>query len=214
MSAHGPAASSPSTDDFLRGLWRENPVLVQALGCCPTLAVTNTARNAVAMGLATFFVLVASNVVVASIRRFVPKQVRIASYILVIASLVTIVDYAIQAISLDVHRALGAFIPLIVVNCIILGRAEAFASKNTVARSFADGVGMGVGFCLALLLLGVVREILGSGALFGVELFGPRYQDWVILVLPSGGFFTFSGWLLLFDWWAKRRAAAATEGAR
>ena len=197
-----------ATDEFLKGLWRENPVLVQVLGTCPTLAVTNTVRNAIAMGLATLFVLVGSNALIAAIRKFVPKEVRIASYVLVIASLVTLVDYAIQAISLDVHKALGAFIALIVVNCIILGRAEAFASKNTVARSVLDGLGMGLGFCLALLLLGGVREVLGSGALFGVELFGKRYQDWVILVLPSGGFFTFAGWLLFFNWWKKRRAAA------
>ena len=197
-----------ATDEFLKGLWRENPVLVQVLGTCPTLAVTNTVRNAIAMGLATLFVLVGSNALIAAIRKFVPREVRIASYVLVIASLVTLVDYAIQAISLDVHKALGAFIALIVVNCIILGRAEAFASKNTVARSVLDGFGMGFGFCIALLLLGGVREVLGSGSLFGIELFGKHFQDWVILVLPSGGFFTFSGWLLLFNWWKKRRAAA------
>ncbi|KAB2968550.1 MAG: RnfABCDGE type electron transport complex subunit E [Thermoanaerobaculia bacterium] len=208
----GEPAPPVATDDFLKGLWRENPVLVQVLGCCPALAVTNTARNAIAMGLATLVVLVASNALISSIRNFVPKQVRIASYILVIASLVTIVDYAIQAISLEVHRALGAFIALIVVNCIILGRAEAFASKNTVRRSVVDGLGMGLGFCVTLLLLGIVREVLGSGALFGVELFGPRFQDWVILVLPSGGFFTFAAWLLFFSWWKQRRAARAAGG--
>jgi electron transport complex protein RnfE len=168
--------------------------------------------NAVAMGVATLFVLVASNALISAIRNFVPKEVRIASYILVIATLVTMVDYAIQTISLDLHRALGAFIALIVVNCIILGRAEAFASKNGVGRSVLDGLGMGLGFCLALLLLGVVREVLGSGALFGVELFGPRFEDWVILVLPSGGFFTYAGWLLFFNWRRERRRAA--EAAR
>jgi electron transport complex protein RnfE len=210
MSA--PGADVMTTDDFVKGLWRENPVLVQVLGTCPTLAVTNTAMNAVAMGVATLFVLVASNALISAIRNFVPKEVRIASYILVIATLVTMVDYAIQAISLDLHRALGAFIALIVVNCIILGRAEAFASKNGVGRSVLDGLGMGLGFCLALLLLGVVREVLGSGSLFGVELFGPRFEDWVILVLPSGGFFTYAGWLLFFNWRRERRRAA--EAAR
>jgi len=208
----GKSGEPTATDDFLKGLWRDNPVLVQVLGTCPTLAVTNTARNAIAMGLATLVVLVASNALIASIRKIVPKQVRIASYILVIASLVTIVDYGIQAISLEVHKALGTFIALIVVNCIILGRAEAFASKNTVVRSLLDGLGMGFGFCITLLLLGVVREVLGSGALFGVELFGPRFQDWVILVLPSGGFFTFAAWLLFFNWWKQRRAARAAGG--
>jgi len=200
-------ADAMPTDVFLKGLWRENPTLVQVLGMCPTLAVTNTARNAVAMGLATLFVLVGSNALVSAIRNWVPKQVRIASYILVIATLVTMVDYAIQAISLDLHRALGAFIALIVVNCIILGRAEAFASKNGVRRSVLDGLGMGLGFCLALMLLGMVREVLGSGSLFGVELFGPRYEDWVIMVLPSGGFFTFAAWILFFNWRKQRRAA-------
>lgn len=201
-------AGAMSTDVFLKGLWRENPTLVQVLGMCPTLAVTNTARNAVAMGLATLFVLVASNALVSTVRNFVPKQVRIASYVLIIATLVTLVDYAIQAISLDLHRALGAFIALIVVNCIILGRAEAFASKNGLGRSVLDGLGMGLGFCLALLLLGVVREVLGSGSLFGVELFGPRYEEWVILVLPSGGFLTFSAWILFFNWRRSRRERA------
>lgn len=205
-------AGPTATDDFLKGIWRENPVLVQALGLCPTLAVTNTARNAVAMGVATLFVLLASNAIISSIRRFVPKQVRIASYILVIASLVTIVDYSIQAISLDVHKALGAFISLIVVNCIILGRAEAFASKRGVARSVLDALGMGAGFCLALLMLGVVREVLGSGTLFGVELFGPAFQPWVILVLPSGGFFTFAAWLLVHNAIERRRAVAKETG--
>lgn len=203
-----------ATDEFLKGLFRENPVLVQVLGCCPVLAVTNSVRNALAMGLATLFVLVASNAVVAAVRKWVPNQVRIASYILIIASFVTIVDYAIQAISLDLHKALGAFISLIVVNCIILGRAEAFASKNTVGRSIADGVGMGLGFCITLLLFGGVRELLGSGSLLGFELFGPTFQDWVIMVLPSGGFFTFAGWLLFFNWRRQRRAALAAGGVR
>ena len=202
-----------ATDDFLKGIWRENPVLVQVLGCCPALAVSNSVRNALAMGLATLFVLVASNAAIAALRSFIPKQVRIASYILVIATFVTVVDYSMQAISLELHKALGAFIALIVVNCIILGRAEAFASRNGVWRSVLDGVGMGLGFCLALVMIGAVREVLGSGSLLGIELFGPRYQDWVIMVLPSGGFFTFGFWLLLLNWWKKRRAAAAGRAA-
>jgi len=197
-----------ATDEFIKGLWRENPVFVQVLGMCPVLAVTNTARNGLAMGLATLFVLVMSNAVVSLLRRFIPKQVRIATYILVIATFVTIVDYAIQAISLDLYKALGAFISLIVVNCVILGRAEAFASKNTLARSLLDGLGMGVGFTFALLCLGGVREVLGSGSLFGVGLFHERFQDWVMMILPSGGFFTLAGWLLLFNWLKQRREAA------
>ncbi|MGI9589887.1 MAG: electron transport complex subunit RsxE [Myxococcota bacterium] len=205
MPLHG---DTTGTDEFLKGLWRENPVFVQVLGMCPVLAVSNTARNALAMGLATLFVLLMSNIVVSTIRRFVPREVRIATYILVIATFVTVVDYLIQAISLDLHRALGAFISLIVVNCLILGRAEAFASRNGVARSALDALGMGAGFVLALLCLGAVREILGSGSLFGVSLFHDRFQNWVVMILPSGGFFTLAGWLLLFNWRAERRARA------
>jgi electron transport complex protein RnfE len=200
--------NAPPIDELVKGLWRENPVFVQALGLCPTLAVSNTARNALAMGLATLFVLVGSNVVISAIRSFVPKQVRIASYILVIATFVTVVDYGIQAISLDLYRALGAFIALIVVNCIILGRAEAFASKNGIGRSALDGLGMGIGFCLALFCLGTVREILGAGALFGYSLFGDGFQGWVVMILPSGGFFTFAAWILFANWLKKTRAAS------
>ncbi len=197
---------TPGTDEFVKGLWRENPVFVQVLGMCPALAVSNTARNALAMGLATLFVLVGSNLVVSSLRHFVPRQVRIATYILVIATFVTVVDYAIQAISLDLHKALGAFISLIVVNCLILGRAEAFASRNHVGTALLDALGMGTGFVLALLSLGAVREILGSGSLFGVPLFHEGFQGWVVMILPAGGFFTLAGWLLLFNWLRERRA--------
>jgi electron transport complex protein RnfE len=204
-----PESGAPATtDDFIKGLWRENPVFVQVLGMCPVLAVSNTALNALAMGLATSFVLVMSNVVVSSIRRFVPKQVRIVTFILVIATFVTVVDYLIQAISLDLHKALGAFISLIVVNCLILGRAEAFASRQGVVRSALDGLGMGVGFTLALLCLGGVREIIGKGALFGVSLFGDGFQPWVVMILPSGGFFTLGGWVLVFN--AVERVRART----
>jgi electron transport complex protein RnfE len=194
-----------STDEFIKGLWKENPVFVQVLGMCPVLAVSNTATNALAMGTATLFVLVMSNITISSLRRFIPKQVRIATYILVIATFVTVVEYLIQAISLELHKALGAFIALIVVNCLILGRAEAFASKNTVGRSIMDGLGMGIGFTFALLCLGAVREILGAGTLFGIQLFHDGFQPWVIMILPSGGFLTLSAWLLLFNKLKERR---------
>jgi electron transport complex protein RnfE len=205
MAASIASQNKPTTDEFIKGLWRDNPVFVQVLGMCPVLAVSNTARNALAMGLATMFVLLMSNIVISSLRRFIPKQVRIATYILVIATFVTVVDYVIQAISLDLHKALGAFIALIVVNCLILGRAEAFASKNTLGRSIMDGLGMGVGFTFALLCLGVVREILGNGELFGVGLFHDGFQDWVVMILPSGGFFTLAAWLLVFNWMKQRK---------
>ncbi|MBT8494564.1 MAG: electron transport complex subunit E [Deltaproteobacteria bacterium] len=191
--------ATPTTDEFIKGLWRENPVFVQVLGMCPVLAVTNTAMNAIAMGLATLFVLVMSNAVVSAARKLIPKQVRIVTYIVIIATFVTVVDYLIAAISLELHKALGAFISLIVANCLILGRAEAFASKNTVVRSIADGLGMGIGFVGALFCLGAVREILGSGTLFGVSLFWDGFQPWVAMVLPSGGFFALAGWLLVVN---------------
>jgi electron transport complex protein RnfE len=207
-----PEATGPTgADEFLKGIWRENPVFVQVLGMCPTLAVSNTARNALAMGLATLFVLVASNITVSAIRGFVPKQVRIATFILVIASFVTVVEYVIQAISLDLHKALGAFISLIVVNCIILGRAEAFASKNTIGASILDALGMGVGFTFALSCLGAVRELLGSGSLFGRAVLPAAFQDWVIMILPAGGFFTLAAWLLLFSLLKERAARRRAE---
>jgi electron transport complex protein RnfE len=209
----GPQPQAPTTDEFIKGLWRDNPVFVQVLGMCPALAVSNTARNALAMGLATSFVLIMSNLVVSSLRHFIPKQVRIATYILVIATFVTVVDYAIQAVSLDLHKALGAFISLIVVNCLILGRAEAFASKNGLGRSLLDALGMGLGFTLALFSLGAVREMLGSGTFFGFPLFHENFQPWIVMILPSGGFFTLAGWLLVFNVRAQRRERAAVLDA-
>jgi len=203
----------PSTDEFIKGLWRDNPVFVQVLGMCPVLAVTNSAMNGLAMGLASLFVLLGSNIVVSLLRKFVPKTVRIVTYILIIATFVTIVDYAIAAISLPLHKALGAFISLIVVNCLILGRAEAFASKNTVGRSILDALGMGVGFTIALLCLGGVREIFGSGTFFGISLFHEGFQPWVIMILPSGGFFTLAGWLVFFNWRQERKKDAEAASA-
>ena len=199
------------TNDFIRGLWKENPVFVQVLGMCPTLAVSNTAINALAMGLATTFVLLMSSTLVSLFRKFIPKQVRIATYILIIATFVTVVEYLIQAVSIELHKALGAFISLIVVNCIILGRAEAFASKNTVGKAFLDALGMGVGFTFALLCLGAVREILGSGAIFGLPVLGERFEPWVVMILPSGGFFTLAGWLLLFNWREEKKKVSAKK---
>ena len=192
-------ANTTSTDEFIKGLWKDNPVFVQVLGMCPVLAVSNTAMNALAMGLATAFVLLMSNSLVSMLRHFIPKEVRIASYILIIATFVTITDYAIQAISVDLHKSLGAFISLIVVNCLILSRAEAFASKNNLIRSIMDALGMGLGFLFALFCLGAVREILGSGTLFGLALFPDNFQEWVVMILPAGGFFTLAAWLLIFN---------------
>jgi electron transport complex protein RnfE len=187
------------TDEFIKGIWAQNPVFVQVLGMCPTLAVTNTATNALAMGLATAFVLLMSNVLVSSLRRAIPKQVRIASYIAIIATFVTAVDYIIQAVSLELHKSLGAYVALIVVNCLILGRAEAFASKNNLKRSVYDALGMGVGFTMALLCLGVVRELLGSGTFFNMSVLPGSFQPWVIMLLPGGAFFVLALWMLVIN---------------
>ena len=197
-----------SWETFSVGLWKENPVFIMLLGLCPVLAVTNTTINSLVMGLATTFVLLCSGVLVSLLRKVIPKQVRIASYIIIIATFVTITDYAIQAISLDLYKPIGPFIQLIVVNCIILGRAEAYASKNPVANAFINALGMGVGFTFALLCLGVVREILGSGSLFGMDLFGPSFQPWVVFVLPPGGFFVLAFWLFIFSVFRKRKERA------
>jgi electron transport complex protein RnfE len=210
MSAETTAPKSSQTaETFLRGLWKENPVFVMLLGMCPTLAVTNSVVNALAMGAATTFVLVMSSTIVSLLRRFIPKQVRIASFVLIIATFVTVAEYLLQAISLEIHQALGAFIALIVVNCIILGRAEAFASKNGVGRSALDALGMGVGFTLACLSLGFVREALGSGTFAGVRVFGAGFEPWTIMILPGGAFFVLGSWLLLFNWLRERRESAA-----
>ncbi len=206
-----PVVERPTWDDFMEGVWRQNPVFVQVLGMCPTLAVTVSAINGLSMGLATTFVLVCSCALVSLLRKAVPKEVRIATYIVIIATFVTLVDYLIQAVSLTLYDALGAFIQLIVVNCIILGRAEAHASKHGLAVALNNALGMGVGFTIGLLALGGVREILGAGKLFGIMLFGPNFQPWVVMVLPPGGFFVLGGWLLLFAWWKRRKQAM--EGA-
>ncbi len=200
-------------ETFSEGLWRENPVFVMLLGMCPVLAVTNSAINALAMGLATTFVLLASGTLISLLRHSIPKQVRIATYIVIIATFVTMVDYTIQAISLDLYNALGAFIQLIVVNCIILGRAEAYASRNRPIKAVTNALGMGLGFTFALLCLGVVREVLGAGSLFGIDLFGPRFEPWVVMILPPGGFIVLGGWLLLFEWMKQRREKRALDAA-
>ena len=200
-----------SLDTFLRGLWEENPVFVMLLGMCPVLAVSNSAINALAMGLATTFVLLCSSTLISLLRKLIPKQVRIATYIVIIATFVTIVDYAIQAISLELYNALGAFIQLIVVNCVILGRAEAYASKQRLGATVINGLGMGAGFTIALLCLGTVREILGAGSLFGYPLFAENFQPWVVMILPPGGFFVLGGWLLAFNWYRQRRERKQLE---
>src|SRR5210317_2244023 len=201
--------------EFIKGLWRDNPVFVQVLGMCPMLAVTNSAVNALAMGGATFFVLVASSFLVSSLRKWIPRQVRISTYIIIIATFVTVTDFTLEALVPTIHKELGAFIPLIVANCMILGRQEAFASRNSVRLAVIDALGMASGFLFALFALGSVREILGEGALFGVPLFGPHFEPWVIMILPPGGFLTLGLLLLFFNWVKERKdrlAAQLAEG--
>ncbi len=201
--------------EFIKGLWRDNPVFVQVLGMCPMLAVTNSAVNALAMGGATFFVLVASSFLVSSLKSWIPKQVRISTYIIIIATFVTVTDFTLEALVPTIHKELGAFIPLIVANCMILGRQEAFASRNSVKLAVIDALGMASGFLFALFALGSVREILGEGALFGVPLFGPHFEPWVIMILPPGGFLTLGLLLLFFNWVKERKdrlAAQLAEG--
>jgi electron transport complex protein RnfE len=174
--------------EFTKGIWRENAVFKLLLGMCPTLAVTTSAENGLGMGLATTFVLVCSNVAISLLRKVIPSKVRIPCFIVVIASFVTVVQLAMEAFAYDMYKALGIFIPLIVVNCVILGRAEAFASKESVVPSVMDGLGMGLGFTLSLFILGSVREIFGSGSVLGVTIFGAGYLPFLIMILPPGAF--------------------------
>ncbi len=201
--------ATTAREDLINPVWKNNPVFVQLLGLCPTLAVTNTLANGIAMALATFFVLVGSSTLVSAFRRFIPNEVRISAYIIIIATFVTIVDYVLQATVPVIHKQLGAFVALIVVNCIILGRAEAFAAKNTVWRAFLDGVGSGVGFMVVMIMMSGFREMLGNGTLLGYHVLGMRWEPWVFMVLPPGGFFTLGMWLLLFGWWRSRKARSA-----
>jgi electron transport complex protein RnfE len=173
--------------EFAKGLWKENPVFVMVLGMCPTLAVTTSAIYGFSMASATMFVLVSSSLIVSILRRLIPHQVRIAAYTVIIATFVTVADYFLKANFPPISKALGPYVPLIVVNCIILGRAEAFASKNSVIRSLADALGMGAGFMIALVMLGSVRELFAAGTIFGRTII-PGWHSWVVMVLPAGAF--------------------------
>ena len=201
--------------EFTKGLWKENPTFVLVLGLCPTLAVTTSLNNAVGMGLATTFVLVCSNIVISAVRRIVPDNVRIPVYVVIIAGFVSIVEMVMAAYLPALYDSLGLFISLIVVNCIILGRAEAFANKNTVLASLLDGLGMGLGFIIGLSMIGSVREILGAGTLtfelikplsFQLSL-GQHFHPAGVMVLAPGGFLTMGSIIGLIAWSKQRRAA-------
>lgn len=177
-------------NNFTKGFFRENPILVLMLGACPTLAVTSSAINGMGMGLATTFVLFMSNVFISMVKNFVPDKVRIPAFVVVIASFVTVVDLLMQAYTPALSKQLGIFIPLIVVNCIVLGRAEAFAAKNNILSSAIDGLGMGLGFAMALVILGGIREMLGAGSLFGYKFIAESADGILVFILAPGAFIT------------------------
>jgi len=199
--------------NFTKGFFKENPTYVQALGMCPTLATTTSAVNGLGMGLATLVVLVLSNIVVSVIRKMVPEKTRIPIYIVVIASFVTMVDLLMHAFVYELWRTLGLFIPLIVVNCIILGRAEAFASKNGIVDSFLDGLGMGLGFTGSLVLLGMVRELFGNGTIFGIPVWGKALNIFV-MILPPGAYITLGLLAGLFTFISIKRREASKRKVR
>ena len=185
--------------NLTKGIVKENPIFVQLLGMCPTLAVTTSAVNGIGMGLATTAVLISSNIAISLLRKFIPAQVRIPAFVVVISTFVTIVGMLMEAFVPDLFKSLGLFIPLIVVNCIILARAESFAFKNGVVDSALDGIGMGLGFTWALTLLGIIREFLGSGKFFGMELF-PSFKPALMMILPPGGFLTLGLVLAVYNY--------------
>ncbi len=195
-------------ENFLRGIIKENPVFVLLLGCCPTLGVTSSAVNGLGMGVATAFVLVMSNLAISMVKNVVPDKVRIPAFIVIIAAFVTVVQLLMAAYTPALNDQLGLFIPLIVVNCIVLGRAEAFASRNTVGASIIDGLGMGVGFTLALLLLGTIRELLGNLSFFGYKLL--EADGMLVFILAPGAFITL-GFIIAVMNWLKNRKRAATH---
>ena len=174
--------------DFTKGLWKEIPPFRLVLGLCPTLAVTKSAMNGIGMGVAATFVLLMSNIIISSLRNIIPKKVRLASYIVIIATFVVIVELVMQAFTYPLYERLGIFIPLIVVNCIILGRAEAFASKNPIIHSAADGLGMGLGFTMSLTVLGAIRELLGTGNIFGIHVMWSSFEPFQFMVEAPGAF--------------------------
>lgn len=209
----GAPPPAPLWSDVVRGITRENPVLVQMLGLCPTMAVSNMLSNGLAMGIATTFVLMASSLMISLLRKYIATEVRITAYILTIATFVTVADLILAATFPVISEALGPFVPLIVVNCLILGRAEAFASKVRPVRALADALGMGAGFTLVLSVLSAIRELLGSGSLFGVNVLGPSFEPWVVMVMPAGGFLTLGLVLLLLGWYGTLKAQRATAAA-
>ncbi len=191
--------SNTSWQNLTRGILRENPIFVMMLGMCPTLGVTTSAMNGLGMGLATLFVLILSNTLISSVKNFIPETVRIPCYIVIIASCVTIIDMLMAAYTPVIYGALGLYIPLIVVNCIILGRAESFAAHNTVGQSILDAIGMGLGFTLSLTILGLVREMLGAYSAFGYSFASETAEPLLLFIMPPGAFLALAGLMLIFN---------------
>ena len=192
-------------DDFFKGIWRENPTFRLVLGMCPSLAISTSVINGIGMGLAATFVLVGSNAMVSLVRGFTPSKVRIPIFIIIISTFVTIVELFTEAFTPELHKALGIFIPLIVVNCIILARAEAFASREPILYSIADGLGMGFGFTLALTLISTIREALGNGTVLGYSVWGPNYDPAIVMILAPGAFLTLGLLIGLMNYITRRR---------
>ncbi len=200
------AQKNTPTREFLKGLWDENPVLRMLIGLCPTLAVTNSAINGFSMGLAVIFTLVMSSLIISSARKIIPKEVRIPTFIIVIATFVTIADKLLAAYFPEISKALGPFVPLIVVNCIILARQEAFASKNPPGRATLDALGMSIGFTLTLTILGSIRELIGVGTIFTIQIMPDNFEPWMVMVLQPGAFITLGLMIGLSNWLNARRA--------
>lgn len=193
------------------GIYKNNAVMKQVLGLCPTLAVTTSAINGLGMGAATMVVLMGSNLVVSLVKSIIPSKVRIPAYIVIIASFVTLVDLMMNAYVHDLHKVLGLFIPLIVVNCVVLGRAESFASKNGVLDALLDGIGTGLGFTLALMVLGGIREVLGNGSIFGFDLFGSSFHPSIVMILPPGAFIALGFLMMINNYFDERSRVKGKE---
>jgi Na+-translocating ferredoxin:NAD+ oxidoreductase subunit E len=207
-ASSGPAPTT-AAGVLTRGLWNENPVLVQTLGLCSALAVTNAVANSLAMGLATTFVLVGTSIIVSTLRKFIPHQIRITTYILIIGTFLAIADMLLEAIVPEVHKAMGPYIALIVTNCIVLGRQEAFASRQPIGLSILDALGNGTGFTIALLMMGIPREVLGNGTFLAFHVMPHSFEPWVVMMLPPGGFFMIGLLLLAANWRDLRKKARA-----
>lgn len=192
--------------EFKKGLWQDIPPFRLVLGTCPTLAVTNTVINGIAMGLAVLFVLLCSNITVSLIRKIVPSQVRIAAYVVIIALYVTVADMFLAAKYPPISKALGPYVPLIVVNCIIFGRAEAFAQKNPVSPSVMDALGIGIGYTASLAVMGAIRELFGFGSILDIKILGNWFEPWIIMILPGGAFLVFGFLIALVNYLSRKKA--------